>query len=367
MWNLMIMSSDVKSMIKIMVIGEGISDIYERIFFKRFKEIGYETKLFTWNRYFEHLQDNESSKGNLIKLISKIQDKYKAGPKVNKLNKDLIEEINEFNPKLVFIYRGVSIYNKTLKKISSKDRKIFGYINDDLFSNYYPWYFWRHAKKSLKYYDHMFCFRKKNINDFKAIGYHKTSLLLPYYIKEKNFKLESKKNKLYKSDIIFIGHFENDGRDEILANLIKDNYFVKLYGTNWERSKYYNFFIDHFGHDIYPLFKDYNTALNSSKIALVFLSKLNNDVYTRRNFEIPTTNSMMISEYTPELSNLFNEGIEAAYFRDMIELKKKLDFYLINRDFREEIVKSAQKKVILNKHEAKDRVQKVIDVYNSIN
>lgn len=39
-----------------------------------------------------------------------------------------------------------------------------------------------------------------------------------YYIKENNFYIE---NTIKDIDVVFIGHFENDGRDEI-----------KLYGKN---------------------------------------------------------------------------------------------------------------------------------------
>jgi len=48
----------------------------------------------------------------------------------------------------------------------------------------------------------------------------------------------------------------------------------------WENSKYYELFKSKIG-EIKPLYgEDYNKTINKAKIALVFLSKINNDTYT---------------------------------------------------------------------------------------
>ena len=125
--------------------------------------------------------------------------------------------------------------------------------------------------------------------------------------------------------------------------------------------KYYNFFVNYQKCDIVPLqYKDYNLAINGAKIALVFLSKLNNDTYTRRCFEIPATKTMMLSEFTNDLSSMFEEGVEAEYFRSKRELVDKINFYLKNDKERIKIGNNGNDRLLRSEHEAMDRCKQVL-------
>ncbi len=53
---------------------------------------------------------------------------------------------------------------------------------------------------------------------------------------------------------------------------------------------------------------------------MFFLSKINKDSYTRRNFEIPAMKKVLLSEYSSELSNMFIED------KEMVFLETKLSF-----------------------------------------
>lgn len=150
--------------------------------------------------------------------------------------------------------------------------------------------------------------------DYRRLGYNNTSLLRSYYIKEKNFPIPKLPTKKYCHNVVFIGHFEDDGREEYIKCLMKDDEIdFHLYGTLWDRSKYAMEIRSRFG-EIKPLYDDYNLVLNSARIALVFLSKRNNDTYTRRCFEITAARTFMLSEYTEDLDSMFKEGVEAEVF-----------------------------------------------------
>jgi spore maturation protein CgeB len=147
-----------------------------------------------------------------------------------------------------------------------------------------------------------------------------------------------------------------------LKSLIDSGVNLKIYGPDWVRSPYYNYLCSRLGYKIKPLnSNDYNLALNSSKIALVFLSKLNNDTYTRRCFEIPATKSFMLSQYSEDLSILFKDGIEAVYFNSYIDLKHKIEYYLFHDNERKKIAEAGYNKLISDGHEASDRADDVIN------
>ncbi len=347
---------------KILIVADWHGEIYAQAFFNGFKSLGYDTFKFSWKEYYHNYQyaSRYTTDSNKFRsLYYRLQNKFLIGPTIWNINRDLLKKCEEINPNLVFIYRGTHLYPSTIQKINCK---VFGYNNDDPFSSSYPKYFWRHYKNSIKYYDHIFSYRRKNIEDYKAIGYSDNSLLCSYFLKNKNFFIEDLAINEYKCDVIFIGHFEDDGRDEAIKLLLENNINIKLYGTLWEKSKYYDYFMKEFK-EIKPLYDDYNIALNSAKIALVFLSKLNNDTYTRRCFEIPATKTMMMSEYTDDLNSIYEEGQEAEYFRNKEELFEKIQYFLKNEIKIQEIGESGYARLINDGHEVKDRCEEILKVY----
>lgn len=223
---------------------------------------------------------------------------------------------------------------------------------------------WWHFLKAAPHYDHIFVYRPKNINDYKKIGYTSISLLRSYYLSEKNFPVKNLSTDKYKCDVIFIGHWENDGRDDYIKAIIDAGVNFKLYGPEWRRSKYYKFFQEKLGYEIKSLTDDYNLALNSAKIALVFLSKLNNDTYTRRCFEITASGVFMLSEYSDDLNSLFIAGREADYFNNKDEMIEKIKYYLQNEEERKKIALAGYQKSLRSGHEVLDRAKEILKVFN---
>lgn len=352
---------------KVIVVGDWLGEIYEKAIFDAFREIGCKTYKFSWIQYFKYYQYSdkfETDNNFLKKMYYKMQNRFKFGPTLYKINKDLITFCDDINPDLVFIYRGTHIFPKTIKRLKENNITVFGYNNDDPFSRDYPDYFWRHFLKGIKYYDHIFAYRKKNISDYYKKDYKDTSLLRSYYIKDRNYPLNQELGNEYKNDVIFIGHYENDGRDEYIRSIIKQDIDFKLYGTDWRNSKYYNYFRKELG-EIKPVYNNkYNKVINGSKIALVFLSKKNNDTYTRRCFEIPATKTFMLSEYTDDLNSLFKRNKEAVYFTSKKEMLKKIDFYLKNDEKRDEIAKAGFNRVVKDGHSSVGRAYEILRVYN---
>jgi len=338
---------------KILIAGNWQFEIYEEAFFKAFQKLGYEAYKFSWHQYLT---------GSFFK---KLQEYFKIGPALKRLNQDLINHSKEINPDLIFVYRGNYAYPKTIQELRKTGALVFGYNNDDPFSKKHPFYLFRHFRKSVPFYDHIFVYRYKNIEDYYRLGYRRVSLLRSYYIKEKNFPIEKLPTNEYVCDVIFIGHYENDGRDEYIKAILDSGIDFKLFGPEWQRSKYYKFFKKKMG-DIYSLnAEEYNLALNSAKIALCFLSKLNNDTYTRRNFEIPATKTFMLSEYTDDLNSMFQEGKEAEYFRNKEEMLEKIKYYLNHNKEREKIAEAGYKRLLKDGHEALDRAKEIIRVFES--
>jgi hypothetical protein len=322
---------------KILIVGDWAYEMYEAALYNAFLELGCKVEKYAFGEFFHYANHPAVYRGDLSKMKEvwfKFQYKYRIGPTLWQLNTKFIDIASKFD--FVFLYRCDHIFPRSLKKIKklNPNIKIACYNNDDPFSADYPGYVWRNYFACLKWCDTVYSFREKNIHDYKKSGID-SKLLRAYYRKNYNY-YDSKVNKSI--DVIFIGHFENDGRDKYIYEILNAGINIQIFGTSWEQSKYYDFFRQQLGQIILQWGDQYNRRINESKIALVFLSKRNNDTYTRRNFEIPATKTFMLSEFSDDLnSNLFKGGVECDYFTNIDECIVKIRYYLNNAEEREQI------------------------------
>jgi spore maturation protein CgeB len=344
---------------KILVVGDGHSAIHEVAVVNAFNKLGHDVKSFYWHKNF--YSDNP-----LIHQWYKTQNKFLVGPIIKKINRELFELAVKFQPNMIFIYRGTHIISNTLIEIRRNvlNCKIFAYNNDDPFSDNHPFFLWRHFMKCIPVYDLIFAYRHHNLDDFTKKKANSVALLRSWFIPEINFPvslLEEDKIK-YKCDVVFIGHYENDIRLEYLEEIVKAGYNLKIFGPpyEWNRVILKSKILKH----LYPINLiwniEYSKAISGAKIALCFFSKLNRDTYTRRCFEIPATRTMLLSEYSEDMTTIFQQGTEVDLFKSKEEMIKKINLYLENDDLRLKVAIKGYQRVINNGHDILSRMKEVI-------
>tara|TARA_B100001057_G_scaffold499547_1_gene610663 strand:+ start:829 stop:1875 length:1047 start_codon:yes stop_codon:yes gene_type:complete len=344
---------------KILVVGDGHSAIHEVAVANAFKKLGHDVKSFHWHKHFYSVNP-------LIYQWYKLQNKFLVGPIINKINYELFELALIFKPNMIFIYRGTHIVSNTLIEIKRHlpNCKIFGYNNDDPFSDKHPFYLWRHFIKCIPFYDLIFAYRHQNLDDFKKKGANRVALLRSWFIPEINFPVYLlKEDKIkYTSDVVFIGHYEKDIRLEYLEEIVKAGYNLKIFGPpyEWNRVILKSKILKH----LYPINLiwnvEYSKAISGAKIAICFFSKLNRDTYTRRCFEIPATRTMLLSEYSQDMTVIFKQGAEVELFKSKEEMIKKIKLYLENDDLRLKVAIKGYQKVINNGYDILSRMKEVI-------
>jgi spore maturation protein CgeB len=313
-----------------------------------------------WHQYEEAFGNALESEGHEVKYLkveSYFRNKYLSSLSSyliflnNKINKKIIDEVALSKPDCVLFWKPTKIYISTLLKIRIHGCKVVSYNNDNAFPDYkfhsskLRFFFkWLQYKNLVKYFDINYVYRKSDILRLKNIGSKNTKILMPYFLPwiDKPINCSHISKKKYSSDVIFIGHYENDGRDKIIRYLFDNGINVAIWGNNsWLKSKVL------IGTSIYRgsglTGEDYRIAISCSKIALCFLSKLNRDVYTRRNFEIPAVGTVVASEWSYELSNIFVDSESIIFFNNGSELISKIKFLLANQETRESISREATK------------------------
>jgi len=355
---------------KLLMAGDWQSDIFEEPLSVAFEKSGLKVIRFKWFNFFS----NFSTKGFLAKIMAKIQDKYMIGFLVNKINEQLIHTINQEQPDILFLYRNSHIYSQTLKRIKILSPKIYiiSYNNDDPFSNLYSWWKWRHFKKSIPFSDLLLAFRHVNIESYYKYGAKTADLFRGYFNPEvhKRLDLSNINNKEFQCDAIFIGHFEMDGRLEILDRLAGENIDLKIFGptgssrkSGWDDAIKASMYLRN-QQIRYLKGREYVLAINSAKIGICFMSKLNNDTYTLRCFEIPACGTALFSEWSEDLSNLFQDGVNAVLFKSEQELVDRVKYYLSHPTELQELAYRGYELVKSKGHDVYSRASWLVNKYS---
>lgn len=342
---------------KILVVGDGHSDIHEVAVANAFLKLGHEVRTFYWQNYFD-------SNNKLVKILLKAQNKFLIGSVINKINKDLLRQAVVFYPKIIFIYRGTHIKSNAIQKLKKAlpECTLFGYNNDDPFSKGHPPWLWRQFLSAVPYYDIMFAYRKHNIDEFYTVGAKQVELLMPWFIPEKDKPIETGSVD-FKYDVVFVGHYEDDGRLEYLEEICKSGYNLGLFGppNEWDHLLKESKELKHLSPVRLVWNDEYNKVICSAKIALCFFSKLNRDTYTRRCFEIPAIGTMLLSEYSDDLASIYKAGIEADFFKNKDEMIQKIGRYSSDEVLRNTVALNGNQRVINDGHDIQARMLRVLE------
>ena len=352
---------------RILVAGDWYSDVHEDGVFQAYQKIGHEVFKFKWHQYFQLETKSSLLASKINSFFYKFQNKFIIGPIVSKINRDFVKIIEECKPNIISLYRGTHITKNTLRLIKKKYPSIFlvCHNEDDPFTEGHPYWLWRHFKASIPEYDLVLAHRLRNVQQYEQAGGRNVKFLRSWFSPNRTHSvILSREDKLrYECDVVFVGHFEDDGRVEYLEEIVKSGFNLKLFGPGnyWDPILKSSPQLRH----LVPLQlvwgNDYNRALCGAKVALCFMSKLNKDTYTRRCFEIPATKTVLISEYSDELATLYQAGVEADFFRSKEELIHILQRYIDDDTYRKSVAEAGYQRVITDGHDVVSRMKQVLE------
>lgn len=345
---------------RILVAGDWHSDLHEQEVLRSLTRLGHEVGEFKWHHYFSFKPDASTS---LAALFKRAQNKYVIGPAVSRINRDFVSKAIEFRPDVVFVYRGTHIEAKALQAVKAAMPQcvLVGYNNDDPFAPSQPKYLWRHFMAAIPHYDLMLAYRHANLVALQSAGAKRIELMRSWYVADRNFPLvlTAAEQSKFATDVVFVGHFEPDQRLDYLEEIVRQGFSLRIFGPTkyWAKPLAESAVLRHLAPTQMVWGVDYNRALCGAKVALCFLSKLNRDTYTRRCFEIPATKTLMLSEYSDDLTSLYSEGIEADYFRDKNELIEKIKHYVDSAEERSRVAQGGFDKVHSAGHDIDSRMK----------
>jgi hypothetical protein len=354
--------------VKILIAGDWHSELHEESVYQAFRQLGHEPVRFAWHGYFKP----SGALGRMTWPLARAQNKYMFGPAVARLNRDLLALAADEQPDLVFVYRGTHVFPKTLCELRrvAPHTVLIGYNNDDPFSPRYPGWKWRHFLAGAPEYDLVLAYRRHNLDEFKAAGARRVELLRSWFIPERNYPVElsSDDRRRFECDIVFVGHYEPDGRLEYLEEIVRRGWRLRIFGPGYEWDDVIRG--STLLRDQAPVRlvwgQDYNRALCGGKVALCFLSRLNRDTYTRRCFEIPASGTVLLSEYSDDLAGLFEPDREAVFFRNAQEMCDKLEYLIAEDTQRKMVADAGRRRVWKGGHDVLSRIRVLLGWANDL-
>lgn len=346
---------------RILIVGNFMWPWYQEACARALEQLGCRVERFGWIDDF-HIWSDKHSEPKYRSWIHGLQYKFNAGPIVRGIERRLLDKAEEVTPDIVWFYNVQLISASVVEKMRRMlPRALFvQYANDSPFSEKASNLLWRHFKESIANFDIHFSYRFSDYAGFQEHGAKSVHLLRSYFIPSDDYpELNENIPSKYHSDVVFAGHFENDCRVEMLEAICDSGHKVNIFGGGWNaalkvlRS-------DSPLRRLYPIQPvtgdDYRYAICGARIALCFLSELNQDTYTRRNFQIPAMKTVMLSQYSEDLAKLFEEDKEVVFFRNLTELTSKIRELLSNQAWQKSVEELGYKKVFLAGHNVERRM-----------
>jgi len=347
---------------RILIVGSWAYPMYEKSIADALASQGHCVAKFLWEKYFNT-------------LVGKIEEKYCInGLATKQFNKKLIAFAKNFEPDILLIWRGVKVLPSTMIELRRlKVQHIVSYNHDDFTGPSsdapVPWHhklLWRNFLQCAPFYDCHFVKRQSNIEHLESLGAKRSFIMPMWFVKElhKPVQLSELELPRFETDVVFVGHYEPDGREESIRALVNSGVKLKLWGDRyWSRAVLGELY-DRLAPIVPAEGNDYAKALCGAKICLCFLSKLNRDTYTRRCFEIPACGGLMLAERTDDLLSFFKEDEEACFFSSKEELVQKAQWLLQNPQERKRIAAAGLRRVWADGHDVNSRAQQFISIVN---
>ena len=294
--------------------------------------------------------------GQYSSVSKQFQWHLRIGPMLAAYNEELEMAIGAYGPDIMWVDKGLFISAETTQMARQAVECLVHYSPDNYFIRQNRS---RHLASSLPLYDVVVTTKTANVARLKEAGCRRVLLSGNAFDPEvhKAIHLSAADRETYECDVSFIGRWE-PLRELWLNELIESGFDVAIRGFGWHRARK-NAVRDAFKGAVLGL--EYAKAINGAKINLAFLSRTAEDSITQRSIEIPACGGFMLAERTHEHLEHFREGMEAAYFSGLDELKEQIGYYLRETKLRERIAAAGRERCLRSGYSYDMRLQTILD------
>jgi spore maturation protein CgeB len=239
---------------------------------------------------------------------------------VDKADTVFLQQVEEFKPTIILIFKGMEISSRSLKKVKAMGIKLVNYNFDHPFKFFSAGTGNRFVKEAIPWYDLHITYSAAIERELQK-EYNVKTALLPFAYSLANGEFEEilKDDRPEINRACFVGNPDHL-RVVVIQKLIKEGIPLDVYGFGWEK---------HFESDesitIYPPKKAYSywpdqlefwKVLRQYRVQLNFLRPHNEDSHNLRSFEIPAAGGIMLAPDSTEHRTYFTPDKEIFLFKD---------------------------------------------------
>ena len=330
---------------KVLLVGQKYS-IFDEPLRRTFQQLGWEIKFIDYLGT-PFLMTNTWTQLVFNKLPTVIRNPLLAA-EFRKIDKKLIETVDDFKPDLVFVSKGKNINLDMLDLIREKTVVV----------NWYPETMdhWKRISSIAPHYSHFFSFDPGVVSELQKLGCQNAHYL-PFCADIEKDATYPVKN--YKYNISFIGSYEPmryQEREKILSQ-------VKDLGLHiWGNKAWRNTSLREHYHS-YATKEEMRQIHRDSKIVLgMHVFGIGGTGVNVRPFDVTGSGGFLLNHAErKDIFNLFEDGKEFISFGGTDDIREKVKYYLAHDEEREQIAKAGFEKT-KKEHTYLDRIAEVLGV-----
>lgn len=335
---------------KILILGSKKKYALEATYYKYLSRLAYVEIYPSHDLFLEYFERN---------IINKIFYRLGISNILRIINADLINYVKGKKFNIIWVWKGMEIFPETLIELKKTGIKLVNYNTDHPFEYFSRGSGNNNVKNGLKYYDHHFSYSKqilKRINNELKIA----NSWLPFGY---NFAQAPKHSKLIKS-VCFIGNPDSQ-RKLYIDKLIESGITVDVYGSGWQRCFSKNETHLRINDQVYH--EDFVKVAQSYSIQLNVFRPHNKGSHNMRTFEMPALGCIMLSPYSEEQQELFDENEEMFFYRNIEEIiTKSHEILSMPEEELHEIRFKAYQKSIDFSYSYENRADNVIQIFKKL-
>lgn len=238
------------------------------------------------------------------------------------VNTALLLASRESRPDIIWIFKGVEWYPRTLEALRLHGARLVNYNPDHPFIRTSVSHGSSVVEKNMSRYDLHFTYHATLHEDLKHLGFK--SVLLPFGYEPSNVHNESPIPEEEIFRVCMIGHADRT-RARVIRKLLKAGLDVDVFGSGWGRylkeSAQCRIGGMVTGDQFWRKMRVYRVQLN-------LFRPHNIGSHNMRTFEIPSIGGLQLTPYSNEQASFFEDGAEVWFYRDRSELTDKARFLL---------------------------------------
>ncbi|MDM9379620.1 glycosyltransferase [Chlorogloeopsis sp. ULAP01] len=336
---------------KVLIVGQALElGRTEEVYGRGFSALGCKVQHFTWKEAAPSLVSRSLPDRVAWRLAWKLLAKS--------ANQKLVEIANQFKPDLTLVISPLLFHPDSILALKQHGLVFVFFTDNPVDAHHTHSNSW--VQRGFPLWDAAFIWSQELVerlveNGVKRAFFHPFCSDVEYHFPKRQA------NPIY--DVAFIGNWDASRKREQYLKAIAD-YRLGLWGSSYWNTHCKEPTLKNLCQGMCS-YQEIPEILGSAKMGLNILRPQNEEGHNIRTYEIPATGTLMLSERSRELMNLFAEDKEAVYFSSPNELRQKVEYLLQNHALIESIAQAGYKKAL--EDTIINRVKEILTIHETIN